>query len=201
MRLVSWGLASSLCIVVSALPLRAQDKSHGYEGGYAVPQSVVRGDTVAFCVSADQATIDLRIYRNGKTHQPLWTIEGVHVSKRTLPDSAYAIGCNWPVSCRWVIPRAWTPGVYSAEFTCKSGTQRIVFTVRAEESGSISPVLIVLASSTWQAYNNFGGKSLYDFNSSWHHAASSVSFNRPLAAGWDEGVPQPVDPADQRGLG
>ena len=36
--------------------------------------------------------------------------------------------------------------------------------------------------NTWQAYNNWGGKSLYDYNSTGVKRASKVSFNRPYSA-------------------
>jgi hypothetical protein len=42
------------------------------------------------------------------------------------------------------------------------------------------PQILVQASvNTWQAYNNWGGKSLYAFNSTNHVPANHVSFSRP----------------------
>ena len=42
-----------------------------------------------------------------------------------------------------------------------------------------SAILVVAAENTWQAYNNWGGRSLYAFNSANRPAATHVSFDRP----------------------
>ena len=77
-----------------------------------------------------------------------------------------------------------TPGVYRAEFPMKdavgdSVTGGIIFIVKPKNPGTYSNILFINSENTWQAYNNFGGKSLYDFNSSGGIRASKVSFQRP----------------------
>src|SRR5262249_55112344 len=54
------------------------------------------------------------------------------------------------------------------------------FVVR-EPPGRHSQILVQVAVNTWQAYNPWGGKSLYPFNSSDLAPAPRVSFDRPLA--------------------
>ena len=44
-----------------------------------------------------------------------------------------------------------------------------------------SQILVQVATNTWQAYNPWGGKSLYPFNSTDRTPAVRVSFDRPLA--------------------
>lgn len=55
------------------------------------------------------------------------------------------------------------------------------FVVRAAP-GSEAPIAVQVPVNTWEAYNNWGGKSLYDFNSSDGVRASHLSFDRPLAS-------------------
>jgi hypothetical protein len=50
--------------------------------------------------------------------------------------------------------------------------------VRASPSRRAT-ILVQASVNTWQAYNSWGGKSLYDFNSTNHVPANHVSFNRP----------------------
>ena len=43
-------------------------------------------------------------------------------------------------------------------------------------------LLAQLSVTTYQAYNSWGGKSLYKWGSTQHERAAKVSFNRPYAA-------------------
>ena len=74
----------------------------------------------------------------------------------------------------------WVSGIYLAQLTAgTSGAQSyIIFVVRDETSRS--DYLFQSSVTTYQAYNNWGGKSLYDFNSV-SGRAYKVSFNRPYA--------------------
>lgn len=49
-------------------------------------------------------------------------------------------------------------------------------------SAHAARLLVQLSVTTWQAYNNWGGKSLYDFNSEGGARALRVSFDRPYAS-------------------
>jgi hypothetical protein len=75
-------------------------------------------------------------------------------------------------------------GIYLAKITAFNGTQtHVVFTVR--DDSRASRLLYMLPMSTYQAYNVFGGKSLYygvagENTVSGTSRAVKVSFNRPL---------------------
>jgi hypothetical protein len=74
----------------------------------------------------------------------------------------------------------WPSGVYLAKLTGSvTGAQAyIIFVVR--DDARPSDFLFQSSVTTYQAYNNWGGKSLYDFNSR-EGRAFAVSFNRPYA--------------------
>jgi hypothetical protein len=78
---------------------------------------------------------------------------------------------------------SWQSGVYLAKLTGQGGTgagknSYIIFVVR--DDASTSDFLVNIPVNTYQAYNNWGGKSLYGFNSI-GGAAAKVSLNRPYA--------------------
>jgi len=76
---------------------------------------------------------------------------------------------------------AWTSGVYLARLTAldAAGAQSfIVFVVR--DDARDAPVVFQSSVTTFAAYNNWGGKSLYAFNSG-NAPARKVSFDRPYA--------------------
>src|SRR5262249_2934890 len=92
-------------------------------------------------------------------------------------------------------PTDWASGVYLVRLTGNtSGKQSfIIFVVR--DDTRTSKYLYQLNMNTFEAYNNWGGKSLYKFNSTSSIAAVNVSYNRPFALG-----PQP-DAASGVGAG
>ena len=85
------------------------------------------------------------------------------------------------------IPSDWPSGVYIARLTSIIGplpTTEILFVVKAAD-GTNSKILFQLTFSTYQAYNNWGGKSLYGYHSTdddgdgQGNEANKVSFDRP----------------------
>jgi hypothetical protein len=149
--------------------------------GYASATSIAQGGTINFHLSGDPDSFVVEVRRKGLSDTLVTTGSGV-VAQETRPANAYEIGCNWPVRYQLAIPTAWPSGVYSASFRTNGGGAQteILFVVRASAPGSASKILYQLAVNTGQAYNNWGGKSLYDFNSTQSIRAASVSFNRPL---------------------
>ena len=85
------------------------------------------------------------------------------------------------------VPADWVSGYYLAQFVLTSGPHagqaaRTFFVVRPPP-GQASRILVQVPVNTWQAYNGWGGKSLYDISSTDLRPANRVSFARPLALG------------------
>jgi hypothetical protein len=95
------------------------------------------------------------------------------------------------IACKWVdpypvtIPTDWLSGVYLAKLTgVPSGNQSyIMFVVRDDRRADF---VFQSTVTTYQAYNNWGGKSLYGFNST-GTPARKVSFDRPYASAFGTG--------------
>jgi hypothetical protein len=92
---------------------------------------------------------------------------------------------DWPVTDTVTVPAGAASGYYYALLrVTEGGDDRgargyVVFIVR-ESPGRHSQILVQVPVNTWQAYNPWGGKSLYKFNSTNGVAATRVSFDRPL---------------------
>ena len=92
----------------------------------------------------------------------------------------------WPITDTVPIGDDWTSGYYVARLVRTSGVRMgdaadVPFVVRAPP-GADSAILVVAAVNTWEAYNGWGGKSLYPYNSG-GIAATVVSFDRPYTTG------------------
>ncbi|HTD64816.1 MAG TPA: IPT/TIG domain-containing protein, partial [Verrucomicrobiae bacterium] len=115
------------------------------------------------------------------------------------PGPDYLIEANWPVAYTLTVPTSWITGYYVVKLIRNDGFERYIpFLVRND--ASTAPILMQASVTTWQAYNWWGGKSLYgtfNFNTGSSGfgndiagpAAGVVSFDRPYAThpfnGWE----------------
>ncbi|MEY4748815.1 MAG: hypothetical protein RIQ60_1029 [Pseudomonadota bacterium] len=156
--------------------------------GYASDISVNRGNSVSFKLATSATSYRLDIYRLGyyaglgarkvATVQP--SVALPQVQPACLNDAVTGlIDCgNWSVSASWAVPADAVSGVYLARAvrTDTGGASHIVFIVR-DDAGS-ADLLFQTSDSTWQAYNNYGGNSLYTGSPAGR--AYQVSYNRPF---------------------
>jgi hypothetical protein len=161
--------------------------------GYASLTSVNRGKEIQLFVNTKDPHFTIDIFRMGwyggaGGRQMLSAIErtGIKQPPPIVNDVTGLIECNWKDPYILKIPdnpndrTQWLSGVYLAKLTAsKTGKQSyIIFVVR--DDSRPSDVLYQLSVTTYQAYNNWGGMSLYRWNSSGKQAYK-VSFNRPYA--------------------
>jgi hypothetical protein len=162
--------------------------------GYASLTSVNRGGTISLFVNTIAPTYTIDIYRVGwygglGGRQVLGPITRTGTQQQIpAPDSLGTIECNWVDPFVLTIPNNaadptdWASGVYLAKLTWGGGGPQsyIIFTVRDDARSPAADYVFQSSVNTWQAYNAWGGKSAYDFNSYPDHVhARKVSFNRP----------------------
>jgi hypothetical protein len=169
--------------------------------GFATSMSVNVGQTESFKINTPSTAYHIDILRLGyyggdgarkiASSIPLST---------TLPQTQPAcltnsttglIDCgNWAVSASWTVPANAVSGVYIAHLVRDDsadpgGDSQIVFVVRNDSSHS--DILVATSDATWEAYNDYGGNSLYTCtvacppgNPLAYKAAYAVSYNRPF---------------------
>ena len=148
--------------------------------------SVNAGGQISFFVNTIDPQYTLTIYRLGyygglggrQMTQPV-TLTGIAQPIPT-PDPTYGMAeCQWTSPYTFTVPSNWVSGIYVVKLVgSQSGKQRyIVFVVRND--GRASDLIFQSSVSTYQAYNAWGGKSLYTYNSTDGIAAVKVSYNRP----------------------
>jgi hypothetical protein len=166
--------------------------------GYASEISVAPGEQLQLHVSTDPgARYRVEVYRIGwyggaggelETCLPSCTTdeEGTKQFVPTPDPQTGELRAGWHVTDELQIPADWRSGYYVAKLVLTSGADEgksagIPFVVKAP-TGSHSAVLVVLPVNTWQAYNGWGGLSLYTDPRS----AVKVSFDRPYATSDDQ---------------
>jgi hypothetical protein len=160
--------------------------------GYASATSVNRGQAINFYVSTQGKSHTIDIYRLGwygglgaRRMMSTITLSGIQQPAPVQDPTTGLIECQWTHPYSLTVPNDtndWVSGVYLAKLTAaQSGKQSyIIFVVRDDDRAST--YLFQSSVTTFQAYNNWGGKSLYDYNSTGGRAAK-VSFNRPYGLG------------------
>ena len=160
--------------------------------GYASNVSVRPRETVRLHVSTASKTFDIEIYRlgwyGGLGARLVFRVVKIRAAcartpRRVRKMAWLSAAGRFPTRSR---SGDWVSGVYLAKLTA-SGTGRQAYMpfVVLEKRGLAhpAPFLFQCSVTTWQAYNAWGGKSLYDFNSTGEARARRVSFNRPYGSG------------------
>lgn len=140
--------------------------------GFATEISTNVGGTVDFKIATDSTHYRIDIYRlgyyGGDGARKVGSIEQSLTTAQLQPHpivdmSLGLIDCgNWSVSASWEIPDDAVSGVYIAKLVRLDGTQgqsHIPFVVR--DDSSTSDIVFQTSDTTWQAYNAWGGASLY----------------------------------------
>jgi hypothetical protein len=150
--------------------------------GYTDRQSVAQGESIRFFISdlhgSGSKHLPISIIRLGQRQFEVASgVAAVHASP--IPAArAWENNC-WPVSYMVNVPLGWRSGIYVARVADETGDSKdIYFVVRRSLREPILPIVIQLPTTTINAYNNWGGVSLYEYNSR-PSPATAVSFNRP----------------------
>lgn len=175
--------------------------------GYCWPQSVQVGDEVGLHLSStDGRQVTIEVARVGQARTVVFAEAGVEVDDHPTPAEAATKGCGWPAVRHLTVDASWRSGYYevilSIDVDGRPRTEHAVFVVRPEVGRPGAPMLLVLSTNTWHAYNDFGGTNLYS-------GATQVALQRPMARGYlskppgaDHGAPtgpghEPVQPLYQ----
>ena len=162
--------------------------------GYAGATSVARGETIELFVHTQVPGYTLEVFRIGwygglgarRVHGPT-QVRGTAQRMPEMDPATGLVDCDWREPVRLATrddsqPDGWTSGVFLARLTADGTLAQsyILFVVRDDKRRA--GLWLQLPVTTYQAYNAWGGKSLYHWGSSEHRRAAKVSFNRPYAA-------------------
>jgi hypothetical protein len=169
-------------------------RADGIEG-YATKTSIKPGDSVDLKVSAPtDKPYRIDVYRTGyyggtegRLYSSLTGRTGVQQDFcASAGDSSGFLDCSaWSTTDTLTTTTAWPSGVYLLHLVREdvSADNYILLTIR--DDSRVSRAVYVVPTSTYEAYNNYGGKSLYDFNSSGATTVAGttravrVSYDRP----------------------
>ncbi len=174
----------------AAWQLHAESGHDRFIEGYASRPSYLPGDTLRLAVSTSAPSFDVSFWRvSGTTSdgEPLvrvgeaTKIPGRRQKDPTVDPVTKMVAAHWDFTFSFPIPGDWASGVYVARLASKDDVQSYVpFVLR---SPTAHAVLVVASALDWEAYNDWGGSSVYT-----SHVgeplpgvtrALAVSFDRP----------------------
>jgi hypothetical protein len=142
---------------------------------YCWPQSASPGEPAPLHVSTDAPTFDVEVARQGARSEVVWRAEGVVGAEQPIPPDASAAGCGWSLSLEIPVGEDWRSGYYAVTVTAGVEAADAFLVVRP--GARRAPILMVLSTTTWNAYNDWGGPQLYT-------GGTRVAFDRPMAPGF-----------------
>jgi hypothetical protein len=141
--------------------------AHGAISAYVAEQAIARGAVQRVYVSAPGAsTVRMAVYRMGwygGLGGRLMLASGALPARRQPPcahsTQTGLTECAWHATLFFPIPSALTSGVYIVGLRASTGAESdCIFVVRP---AAPAPVMVQIPTSTYEAYNAWGGDSLY----------------------------------------
>ncbi len=175
--------------------------------GFAGQVSAVVGDRVPLFVNTTAHSFHVEAYRIGWYHgvggRLVWRsaeVPGVRQPQPTLAPGVNTVECSWQPSLQVPIDGRWFPGAYLLKLVGDDGEQQFV-PLCVRDDTSTAAVRIQHCVTTWQAYNLWGGYSLYygrtvpgfsftqaPGSGDFANRARIVSFDRPYSYDWAFGA-------------
>lgn len=154
---------------------------------YADKTDVVPGERFDLFISSTAKRIDIEAFRIGWYHggnaRRVWHREGVRVhrqAKPTVDKHTNMVTADWEQSLT-VRTDGWPEGAYLLRLSTDDARRYVPMIVRTVDTAG--KILLVHATSTWQAYNTWGGHSLYEGPGGpddYPNRSRVVSFDRPF---------------------
>jgi hypothetical protein len=168
---------------------------HGIEG-YADRVSAQPGEEVTLYVNTVARSVEVEAYRIGwyqgygaRFVANLGRARGVVQTQPSLTPTVNMIECHWRETLRFAVGQDWPSGYYLLKLLGSNGYNQWVPLVVRDDS-SRAAVLVQSSVTTWQAYNLWGGFSLYGTGPGGYgypDRSRVVSFDRPYPANWENG--------------
>ena len=154
--------------------------------GYCTPLSAAAGESIGLRAASRAGRFTVEVRRWGSA-TPAWVGEA-DAADHAVPDRAWADGCGWPVAVEIPTASTWSSGMYEVTMRAdgvegEPATSQAFFALRPAADQPKANAVLHLATNTYNAYNQWGGKCCYS-------GATHVSFERPLERGY---LRRPVD--------
>ncbi|WP_352618094.1 N,N-dimethylformamidase beta subunit family domain-containing protein [Mesorhizobium sp. M0323] len=134
---------------------------------YSDKRSYMPGETLRLFISSTVNNLTVEVSREGIEQSIFKRVDDLDVSFQRLPNMAYMSGCDWQETIAIELPLDLRPGAYIVSMRAHGqdvhspALGHHIFFVRSRRGGCSNTLLMVAATCTWSAYNDWGGASHY----------------------------------------
>ena len=126
---------------------------------YCWPQSVEANERIALYCHTQAKSFQIEVIRLGVKEQLVCSASHISGKEQDTDKTIAEHGCRWDPSHEILIDSSWISGFYLIRLVDSDENKaEAFFVVRDREPGD---AMLVLATSTWNAYNTWGGLSYY----------------------------------------
>lgn len=131
--------------------------------GYVSSESILPGEPLNVHVRSTVGPFRIQLLRRGLSDTVVSNVGIFGDVLVDLPFDGPENGCNWPAATSFTVPAGSPSGLYILRLSTLDGgvTAEVPFIVRAETPGVRTKILFAMPTSTYEAYNWWGGRSLY----------------------------------------
>lgn len=158
---------------------------------YTNKLSYLPGELVQFHVNTSAKNFSLEIIKDGANPITVFKKENIPGKWQDTPKDCSVKGCGWDALFEWTIPDDWDSAGYMVLAKAKNEageqvTQEHFFIVLPKHPGKDKKMVLVAATCTWQAYNDWGGSSYYEgmYGENGDLYAPILSTQRPFGKGF-----------------
>ncbi|THD84719.1 hypothetical protein E7811_03020 [Aliigemmobacter aestuarii] len=167
--------------------MASADPSRPQVWGYTDALSLAPGEVLRLHAMSNAPRIAVTILRDGLTPRPVWQGD-IPGGFAETPAQCSVTGCGWPVRLELPVPQDWASGLYRIRMEVPGHASEHMFALRPGAGAPRGDILMILATGTWCAYNDWGGSNHYQglTGPSGRDFAPHVSILRPWARGFVE---------------
>jgi hypothetical protein len=194
MSIMIEGNAWTVCPGANQREFPSSDSSSREIWGYFDALSYWKNDLAQLWVHTTAPFFDMTVTRDGAAPVTVLTLRDCPGRRQKTPEDAFAVGCGWEDPVLIQTGNDWPPGAYAVKLIARyadgSRAEGEAFFALKRPPGEKRPdAVLVLTTSTWTAYNDWGGanhyRSVVDGKAS-DAPAPVLSRRRPWARGFIE---------------
>ncbi len=124
--------------------------------------SYVPGETVRVHLNATVPIVEAIVTRDGAAPFQTFRLTGIAARFHPTRDDCSVEGCDWPVGFEIATGADWPSGAYRLTLRADEATYDHLFILRPAAGDKTGRLLLVAATNTWNAYNDWGGSNHYE---------------------------------------
>ena len=176
--------------------------------GYTDALSYGPGDAIGVHVNTNVQRYSVSITRLSAEPEVVFARDGLAGRFCTTPEACSVVGCDWPLATQIAVAEDWRSGAYRLSLRAETGRDFDIYDhiliVRPSRRTARGTLVLIAATASWTAYNDWGGSNAYDGITGPSHDqfAPILSIHRPQARGFavlPDGAPR-VTLAEPPGL-